>query len=74
MTRPILRDGLTPQQRKEATDDLCRTVDAAQRLARIYFEIAVEAIGEEAVRRKRDERITTIGRGCGIPRRQEDGK
>ncbi len=32
----------------------------AEKLCRIYFEIAAETIGEDAVRRKRDQRIATM--------------
>jgi hypothetical protein len=44
-----------------------RLDNAAQALCLIYFEIAAEAIGEDEVRRQRDERIDRIeqARGCG---------
>lgn len=41
-----------------ALDEAADAMEAAERLSRIYFEIAAECIGEQEVRRRRDVRIT----------------
>ena len=38
------------------------TKRAAEKLCRVYFEIAAEAVGEDAVRSERDRRIAAMSR------------
>ena len=46
----------------EVAARLAPTMAAAERLCRIYFEIAAAAIGEDEVRRQRDQRLETSGK------------